>query len=854
MVTVSAVTFSQGNRSQAEYLARGESVVPKDVGLHPESPTRRILNLSGDWKLSLENTDGPISVSVPGVYTFTGKAKLSRTFDITRELLDDYAFSLVAYGINNQADISINGSFIGRHVGGYASFILPIPAGILALGRENVVSISVDNELTPTSTLPLRQPVGGWKTYGGIFRDIYLLATPRLNIEDAVVTANPAPDGKTARVVVHTTVRNLESDTESSDGGVLGVQVEVLDKSIDQIAGRSGISPVSVAAGKSINVRSELSIPSPRRWSPDSPSLYTVSVQLVRIVNKETRFVDVRMSDIGVRDVRWREDGRVDINGVAEPLRGILWQEDHPSMGSALSYEAMEHDVRMMKEVGVTLVRFLYPPHPYMLDLCDRYGLFVIESIPAIGVPEEVLSRDHFQDLSTSYLREMVQRDKQHPSVLAWGIGDEFEMSSDVGCDYVNAMRNVVKSMDDRPVYYAATFGRNLCQDFVDLIAVNTPGNDPKEIRAMLKEIRARYPEKPIIVARYGSDVQEGNRQGYSNPISMEAQARSAVLAFEAIREAKVAGSVLWSFSDWRTDRPAMTATSRDPYLATMGIVNFERERRTAYDAVRAIFNGEKVQALPVGNYSPSAPMIFVVAGLVALIAFAFVYNGNRRFRDSVNRSLFHSYNFFADIRDQRFLSYLHSLFLAVVVSVTGATVLASILTHYRENILLDNLLSQLLSDRTKEWLVYLVWKPAEFIAVVAVLVFVKLLAIAIIVRAISAVVKTRVQFYHALSVTTWATLPCIAFIPVAMILYRLMETPMYVMPVFVLLGLVTLWAFLRLLKGISIIYDVFFLKVYAIGFLVVLVATIALYGYLDYTRATSVYLKHMVQTVKSSM
>src|SRR5208283_511006 len=237
--------------------------------------------------------------------------------------------------------------------------------------------------------------------------------------------------------------------------------------------------------------------------------------------------------------------------------------------------------------------------------------------------------------------------------------------------DYINAARNLIKSMDPRNVYFASHGVKESSFDYVDLIALNTYGVDAKELNEILKRCKANGNDKPIIVARYGRDVEPDNRNGYSDPLSMESQARYVMQCFNVIKESKIAGSVLWSFNDWHTDRAALTARSNDAYLSTMGIVTYEREKRPVYDVARALFNDEKVQALPVGNYASSSPIVFVVVGFVTLVSFAFVYNSNRRFRDAVNRSLFRTYNFFADVRDQRILTYGHSLILATVISVT---------------------------------------------------------------------------------------------------------------------------------------------------------------------------------------
>ncbi len=825
-----------------------------DVGMFADSPSRMKIDLAGPWRYSRDGKQWA-AVAVPSAYDFTGKVTFLRTFDIKPEMLDKYTFSLVVYGINYQSEITINGNFVGRHSGGYSSFVVQIPANTLQVGTENAIKVMVDNELTPKTTLPLRQPVGGWRTYGGIFRDIYILATPKLYVDEteisSSVTFEMKTDTKTAKVQVRSMIVDAASGIVPEQGSLLGYQVEAYDKLSGEIVGRSGISPLTPQMNKSVQVHAELVIPGAKVWSPETPDLYVLKCQIVRLVNKEVTILDEFALDYGFRDLQWK-DGRLFVNGTATPLKGVLWQEDHALTGSALTYETLERDVATIKTLGANLVRFLYPPHPYMLNLCDRYGLFVMEEIPLEDVPATILAEDYYQDLASTYLKEMVLRDRHHASILAWGIGSEFETSVPAMCDFVNGMRNTVQSLDHRPVYYATRTPDDPCLAYVDLIAVNTYQTDVRALRESLKNWKAGSAGKPLILSRFGQEVEPGNKNGYSDPLSLEAQARYLLQIYEAAKEAKLGGSVLWSFNDWRTDRPTLSTHSGDPYLQAMGLVSQDREKRTAFDVARAMFNGEKVQALPVGNYSSSTPVMYVIAGLIVLISFAFFYNGNRRFRDCVNRSLVRTYNFFADVRDQRILTYGHSIFLAVIVSVTWATLLSSILSHYRDSVLLDNMLSHIVSDGVKEYLIFLIWSPSRFILVVSGIILVKILLLSILVRIFSMLVRTHVYFYHAFSITVWSMLPYIIFIPVAMILYRLMEAEVYTMPTFILIGVVTVWVIIRLFKGISIIYDVYPFKVYIAGILIIVLSAAALYGYVDYTRSTSVYVKYLLHSMKN--
>lgn len=322
---------------------------------------------------------------------------------------------------------------------------------------------------------------------------------------------------------------------------------------------------------------------------------------------------------------------------------------------------------------------------------------------------------------------------------------------------------------------------------------------------------------------------------------------------YDGAKDEKIAGSVIMAFSDWRTDRPALTTNSSDAFVQTLGILGYERDKRVSFDVVRALFNGEKIQALPVGNYSPGVPIIYVVSGLTILVSLAFFYNTNRRFRDNVMRSMIRTYNFFADVRDQRILTYMQSSFLLIVIALTWSTILSSILSHYRYDLLLDNILSQFLTDGIKNSVVHLIWSPIKFIGVFSLLIVIKVVVITLLVMLFSALVRSAVYFYHAFSIVVWSMLPFIILIPMAMILYRLMETDAYIIPVFVILGVMIVWVAIRLLKGISIIYDTQPARVYTGGVLLLLILVVVAYGYLDYTQSTSIYMKFLLHSMARS-
>lgn len=853
------ISFSQFQNSKlSEKFYENGQPTPTgvDVGMFANTPTRIKIDLSGYWQYTIDDKQW-LNIQIPSAYNFESRITFQRKFEITSEMIDKFNFILVAYGINNQSEIQINGNFVGRHIGGYSSFVLPIRENILQVGRENAIRITTDNELTATSTLPLRQQVSGWRNYGGIFRDIYILATPKLYINETIVTSELSPDYKNAKLKISATVENAGFDfsaEEKTKNNFSAISVEVYDKLTEALVGRSALVPLDVPKRKAKEFKIELQIANPKLWSPEVPDLYLVKCTIVRVEGKETFPIDEYILNYGLRNLQLKNSSIV-LNGNPFYVKGVIYFEEHPFFGSALTYSEMEKDIAKIKSGGINLIRFLYPPHPYFLNLCDRYGIFVIEEIPLTNVPAAILEKEFYIDLASTYVRDMIWRDRNNTSVLAWGIGNEFEISKknpSIAVNYIESMKKIIALLDSRPVYVSVMVNWDISDiiEKVDIVSINTYSgfeSSINQLRSDLSTWRQNYPDKPIIIGKYGKEILPNNRSGYSDPTSIESQAWYAWQANNVIRELKFAGSVFWSYNDWFSDRPSMATPSGNPYLRSTGMVNMARDRRVVYDVLRSVFNNEKVSALPVGNYSSSAPIIFVIVGLVVLISLAFFYNSNRRFRENMNRSILRTYNFFADVRDQRIIPVSHSIFLSAVLSITFAIILSSILSHYRYNLLVDNLLSQILSDTMKNWLVQLVWYPLLFIAYFSVIIFLKILLLTLIVKFFSLFIRVRVYLYHAFSVLVWSLTPMIIFIPLSMVLFRIMEDPIYILPSLGVILLILIISVFRLFKGVSIIFDIAPSKIYVAGVFAILVVAGLLYGYLDYSYSTTIYLKYLV-------
>ena len=168
---------------------------------------------------------------------------------------------------------------------------------------------------------------------------------------------------------------------------------------------------------------------------------------------------------------------------------------------------------------------------------------------------------------------------------------------------------------------------------------------------------------------------------------------------------------------------------------------------------------------------------------------------------------------------------------------------------------MLDYILTMMItSDSLKRAVIKLVWHPMECIAYGGLACFAWMFIVTVLVQLFSFFVRTKVYLFHSYSVAVWSTLPMVIFIPLGMILYRVMESKIYVVPVLVIFGIVMIWILFRTLKGISIIYDSSSVKIYAIGVVALTALGVVWYGYFDYAHSMMAYIDFMMSTVVPSM
>ena len=855
-----SLLLSQSASGQLRIYQNGQrTLTGNDAPLNIDSPSRTKIDLSGLWSYSTDDETWK-DVRVPSSFDYQGRVVFQRKFTVDEATLKSSAVQFVAFGINYDAEIYVNDVFVGKHVGGYTTIQYELPENSLQVGSENVIRIVVNNALSARLTIPVRKQIWGWRDYGGILRDVYLLVTPKLWIDR--LSVHTTLDETLAHGEVHVTATLTSTLGEASADtlnallrfGEPQFAVELIDRATGALVGQTAPQPVNVLPNRELEVQASLPVTAPKYWSPDRPALYVVRTRLFVQQGRQARLIDEFDRVTGFSRVEVK-DGAFVVNDKPVTLNGVVWQEDSPDHGASLTYEQMEKDIAVIKTLGANAVRFgFHPPHPYVVRLCSRYGLFALEEIPVWNVPGEILSQESFQVLAAGMIGEMVSRDEGQPCVLAWGIADDFDSADRRARAYVQQAVAAVRKLDARPIYYGTRMlADDVCSDLVSVAGINMPTEDvesfkrsPADVKAFKSELlrwKKRQGDRPVLLLSYGKAVEQNNRNGWSDPLSQEAQAKYFERFYAAIKEAKIAGSFVESFADWRGDRPLLTVHIGNRYVHPVGLVSFSREKRASYETVRALYTGEKITALPIGRYRASFPVEHILWGFAVIFVVAYLYHYNRRFNESFRRALIRPYNFYSDLRDVRTVSIPQTIVLAVAVAVTLGVILSGILYRYRTDSFADYILTQIVVwDAIKERLISATWKPFEGIIAFSVVFLACYPITAALIKLFSFLVKSRVYWYHAFAVAVWGSLPLVLLSPLAMALFKLLQSNLYVLPTFILLAVFLLWSFFRVLKGVSVIYDISPLKAYTGGILLTVVGAAILFVYYESAYAISAY------------
>ena len=398
----------------------------------------RTLNLPHDWSIEGVPDKNNLTGSGGGFFP-AGTGWYRKTFTAPREWKGKRV-SVEFDGVYRDATVYLNERKLGSHPYGYTSFAFDLTPE-LDFSGPNVLAVRVNNSAQPNSR---------WYSGSGIYRHVRVVVTDPVHVAHwGVFVSTPEVSDSMANVSLRTRVVN-----ESAGQASLTVKTALADRTGKQAG--SAQSTVSIAPGSENEVSQQIAVAGPALWSPNSPTLYRAITQVL----KDGTVVDEVVTPFGIRSISWSAEKGLLLNGMSIKLTGGSVHHDNGPLGAAAFERAEERRVQLLKAAGHNAVRTAHnPPSPAFLDACDRLGLLVLDE-PFDTWKASKVKFDYSRDFDEWWQRDisaMVLRDRNHPSVVIWGIGNEIpEVFVERGGPIAKKLAAQVRSLDSsRPLTQA---------------------------------------------------------------------------------------------------------------------------------------------------------------------------------------------------------------------------------------------------------------------------------------------------------------------------------------------------------------------------------------------------------------
>jgi len=550
----------------------------------------RALNLPHDW-----GVEGPFKAEYrgdTGRLPFWGVAWYRKHFALGAED-QGRRLTLEIDGAMSHASVWLNGHLAGGWPYGYASFAVDLTP-YARPGADNLLAIRLDNP--PESSR--------WYPGGGIYRNVWLVKTTPIHVGHwGTDLATPQISSDQATVALKVTVDNDSSApadvTVATDIYELGVSGQ---KDGEAVASGPAV-PLHLAAGGSGVAPARITVGHPMLWSIHSPYRYVA----VTTVAQNQQMLDRYETPFGIRSIAFDPNRGFLLNGQVVKLQGVCDHHDLGALGSAVSVRALERQLEELQEMGCNAIRTSHnPPAPELLDLCDRMGFVVMdEAFDCWLIPKR--ANDYhllFADWHEADLRAQIRRDRNHPCVVMWSIGNEIPEQKDAsGIVIGRELQSIVHDEDPtRPVTSAANnpdSGVNGFEQVVDVFGINYRAQN-------YAPYHASHPQKMV----FGSETESvvSSRGVYMFPVVADkAQGRTADFQvssydfyapkwawppdreFEAEeRDPYVAGEFVWTGWDYLGE-PTPFGNAGDParssYFGIIDLAGFKKDRFYLYQA-----------------------------------------------------------------------------------------------------------------------------------------------------------------------------------------------------------------------------------------------------------------------------
>lgn len=438
------------------------------------------LDVPHDWSIEgpfdKNNKTGPAGGFLP-----SGVGWYRKYFKVTASQAGRRVF-IEFDGVMANSDVWINGVHLGKRPYGYISFGYELTPHI-KFGQTNVIAVRADNS---------RQPASRWYTGAGIYRHVRLVTTNAVHIEKwGTFISTPEVSAGSAVVKVKVSA-NVINQSDSAKN----VSVEiVLRDPVGQVVGTARTKKNEIPAGGTFNFEQEIGLRNPARWELDSPAQYLAIVSVV----SNGKILDTNHEKFGIREAKFEPATGFWLNGKNLKIKGACLHHDGSAFGAAVPLAVWERRLKELRKLGVNAIRTAHnPPAPEFLDLTDRMGFLVMdETFDQWTVAKNPYDYHLvFNEWSKIDTRDMVLRDRNHPSVIIYSAGNEIHDTPkpEIAKPILTGLVEVFHKYDPTRPVTQGLFRPNVSKDYDNGLAdiLDVVGQNYRE-----KEILAAYKQKP---------------------------------------------------------------------------------------------------------------------------------------------------------------------------------------------------------------------------------------------------------------------------------------------------------------------------------------------------------------------
>jgi beta-galactosidase len=528
----------------------------------------RLLDLPHDWAVEQDFINSSdVNVRDHG-YKPIGKQFPNTTVGWYRRMFfipntdKDRRIAVKFDGVFRDPMVWLNGHYLGRNESGYSEFSYDI-TDYLQYGGMNFLVVRVD----------AGQSEGWFYEGAGIYRHVWLLKYGPVHIPDYGVFVRSDVEQGVARVTAETGIFN-QSDRDV----VCELHSNIID-SQGKVVNTLVTEGIQLKGGEPITLRQQISVDKPNLWSLESPYLYT----LESIVKSKDRVIDRRTTPFGIRTIRFDKDRGFFLNDKPVKIKGVCCHQDHAGVGSALPDGLQYFRIEKLKEMGANAYRASHhPPTNELLEACDRLGLLVMDENRLIGSSPEWMSQ----------FERLILRDRNHPSVILWSIGNEERViqSTDVGKRLAQSLLRRQRELDPTRL---ATYAADNRDQFGGINSIIPMRGFNYHIR-FIDKYRKEHPDQPLIGTEVASTLSTRGiyandaTRGYMSDYDLNSQRNGSTAEewwkFYAARE-WLAGGFVWTGFDYRGEPEPYGWPNINSHFGIMDMCGFPKSNYYYYQA-----------------------------------------------------------------------------------------------------------------------------------------------------------------------------------------------------------------------------------------------------------------------------